>query len=86
MADGFIQLPADSVGKKVDTSEITRSDGSLVERERVDIPGVVTDGGDLLRAILVELRLISTLLAAGNNFIDPLDQMRDDLTTTLNTE
>jgi hypothetical protein len=37
MADGFVELQPDSTGKKVDTSELTRNDGSLVERQRVVI-------------------------------------------------
>lgn len=34
--DGFIQVPADSVGKKVDTTEVTRADTVVVERQRVE--------------------------------------------------
>jgi hypothetical protein len=37
MNDGYIQVPADDVGKKVDTAELTRPDGTLVERQRVSI-------------------------------------------------
>jgi hypothetical protein len=36
--DGFIQVPADSVGKKVDTAEILRADTQVtVERQRVEV-------------------------------------------------
>lgn len=37
--DGFIQLasPTDTAGKKLDTSEITRADGVVVQRQRLDV-------------------------------------------------
>src|SRR5437867_2942482 len=35
--DGTVQLPPDSTGKKLDTSEIVRTDGTVVERERVTV-------------------------------------------------
>lgn len=38
MADGIVQLPTDSTGKKVDTEELTVG-GNTVERERVQIAG-----------------------------------------------
>lgn len=41
-ADGVIQLPPDSTGKKVDTAEFTRDDAAVVERQRVAI-GDATD-------------------------------------------
>jgi hypothetical protein len=34
MSDGYVQVQADSIGKKVDTSEVTRSDGTVAERQR----------------------------------------------------
>lgn len=34
MADGIVQVLPDSTGKKVDTSELTRADGTVVERQR----------------------------------------------------
>ncbi len=38
MVDGVVQVPPDSTGKKVDTSELTRSDGTtVVERQRVSL-------------------------------------------------
>jgi len=37
MADGFIQLAPDSTGKKLDSTEITRGDGSVVQRQRLDV-------------------------------------------------
>ena len=35
MADGYIQIAPDSTGKKVDNAELTRKDGTVVERQRV---------------------------------------------------
>lgn len=37
MVDGVVQVPPDSTGKKIDTSELTRNDGTLVERQRVTL-------------------------------------------------
>jgi len=37
MADGFIQLAPDSTGKKLDSTEITRNDGTVVQRQRLDV-------------------------------------------------
>lgn len=39
LADGFIQLasPADTAGKRLDTTEITRDDGVVVQRQRLDV-------------------------------------------------
>lgn len=41
MADGIVQLPADSTGKKVDTSELTVG-ANTVERERVNLADPTT--------------------------------------------
>lgn len=52
MADGYIQVAADGSGKKVDNAEITRADGTVVERQRVvqadndDVGPMVTVGGE----------------------------------------
>lgn len=37
--DGFIQLPntTDTTGRRLDTTEITRPDGSKVQRQRLDV-------------------------------------------------
>jgi hypothetical protein len=50
MADGIIQVPADDVGKKVDTSELARPDGTVVERQRISIG----DSGDQRKIAAVE--------------------------------
>lgn len=35
MADGSVQLPLEGTGKKVDNSELTRADLTVVERQRI---------------------------------------------------
>ncbi len=40
MSDAYVQVAADDVGKKIDTSELTRADGTIVERQRI----VLADG------------------------------------------
>ncbi len=35
--DSYVQVPPDSTGSKIDTSELTRSDGTVVERQRIVI-------------------------------------------------
>lgn len=37
MSDGSVQIQPESTGKKVDTSELTRNDGSVVERQRASL-------------------------------------------------
>lgn len=35
MSDGYVVVPPDSTGKKIDTSELTKPDTTVVERQRV---------------------------------------------------
>jgi hypothetical protein len=35
--DGYVQVSPDSTGKKIDNAELTRDDGTVVERQRVVI-------------------------------------------------
>ena len=73
MGDGSIQLAAEGSGKKVATQEITRNDGAVVELQQV-VPSDPETGRpldappwDMLialqRAIVVELRVLTTLFA-----------------------
>ncbi len=84
MADGFVQVPADSVGKKIDTTELTRADGTLVERERVAILDTLVVDGDPLRQVLIELRLLTFILAQAFNIQDDLDRLRAEIARTDN--
>lgn len=43
MADGYIQVPLDSAGKKVSTVEVTRADGTVVEYQDVHARALVTE-------------------------------------------
>jgi hypothetical protein len=40
--DGFVQVAPDSLGKKIDNAEVTRADGTVIERQRI----VQADAGD----------------------------------------
>jgi nicotinic acid phosphoribosyltransferase len=76
---GYVQVPPDSTGKKIDVTEITRPDTSTVERERVDVPDGVSIKGDLAEAILVEMMLLNTLMASAFGITDSLDEMRSEI-------
>ncbi len=64
MADGYVQVPLDQTGKKIDTTELTTTSGT-VQRQRVEIPDEVVVGGDALLSILIEQRLANLILAQG---------------------
>ena len=84
MADGYVQVPVDSTGKKIDTTEFVDYSGVTKERQRMDIPNPVIVSGDILNAILIELRLNNTLIAQGLNIRDDLDLLRADLQLNTN--
>lgn len=56
MADGIIQVPPDSTGKKVDTSEVTRQDGVVVQRQRMIMADDETGTNSLLHELILEIR------------------------------
>lgn len=75
MADGKVIIPPDSTGKGIDTSELTRSDGTVLERQRVSLgdpsnvsslAGVNTAAELLVHfkpsAIVIQLKRIAMLL------------------------
>ena len=35
MSDGYVQVAPDSTGKKIDNAELTRDDGTVIERQRI---------------------------------------------------
>jgi hypothetical protein len=76
--DQFIQVPADSVGKRVEVTEVLRVDGILVERQRMEVP-------DLIRLLeisaemLAEMRLTNLMLARALDMgSDELLDLRSD--------
>ena len=87
MSDAYIQLPADSTGKKVDTEELTVG-ANTVERERVQIAGAsalqiapvdataglkVNLGADNDVTITSGTVTVGTALPAGSNNIGDVD-------------
>lgn len=77
---GYVQVPLDSTGKKIDTLEVVRADGVTAERQIVAIPDVITVDADMLRLLLAESRLQTFLLATAFGITDDLDTLRDQLT------
>lgn len=74
-ADGKVTVPPDSSGKNIDTTELTRADGTVVERQRVvlgdpalsELVANVTSGGELsvavkLDEVVGQLKRIALLL------------------------
>jgi len=77
MADGYVQVAADGVGKKIDNAELTRDDGVVVERQRVvissdDNPRIQTrvDGEAGRAALSVDIG------NALNSIVDKLEEIR----------
>lgn len=48
-SDGVVQVQPDSTGKKVDVSELTRTDGTVIERQRMVL---ASDENPKLQALL----------------------------------
>lgn len=76
MPDAYVEVPPDSTGKKIDVNEVQTVAGT-VERQRMEIPDTVEVGGDVLGQILVELRVISTVLTIAFQIQDELDDIRN---------
>jgi hypothetical protein len=64
MADNYVAVPPDSTApgaRKIDTTEITRADGAIVERQRIiigDDDAALQKQIGLLQEILMELQQI----------------------------
>ncbi len=59
MADGFVQVAPDSTGARIETTEITRADGTIVDRQRItvgDDDDIQQQTNRLLHQILIELQ------------------------------
>lgn len=88
MTDGYVSRISETSGDKIETEEIqvldeTTATWVTVQRQRAAIPDPVTLKGDTLDALLVELKLISYLLATGLNINDNLDQLRNEFYETV---
>ena len=61
MVDSYIQVPEDSTGKKIDYTRLTRDDGTMVERQRIE---VYSDSDQILSTspIVDELKQTNELL------------------------
>lgn len=84
--DSVVVVPSVSSGVNIDNAQYTDASGTVVQRQRVDVPAAVWVSGDILETLIVELRLHSVLLAQMMGLTDSLDSMRDDLTTEFNIE
>jgi hypothetical protein len=76
--DGYVQVPPDSSGKKIDSTELSTTVGT-VERQRVDIPGKVEISGDILTQILIEQRIQNLLLKQAFDIRDNLASLRTEI-------
>lgn len=83
MADGYVQIQPESTGKKIDVAELTRADATIVERQRVEIPGTVQVDSDSLDLILVELRVLTLLLTQAFGLGDNIEALRSEINLTL---
>ena len=88
MTDGYVSHQPESTGKKIETESLqvfdsTTSTWITVQRQRVDAPEPVEVKGDTLNALLVELKVLSYLLATGLNVNDDLESLRRDFYQTL---
>ena len=92
MADGFVQVQPNSTGAEIDVNALPYYDGSTRDRERVNVgddestggTGQVFVNGDLLQAILVELRILNQNFAAVHaaDRVDDPESLRSDLVMT----
>ena len=70
MADGVVQVPVDSTGKRIDTTELTRADAVVVERQRLviadneffgNVARVMGDGSQLVKQLSADELLLQIL-------------------------
>lgn len=77
MAEGYVQAPADNTGKKVDSTELTNSTGSTVERLRMVVPDGMNVSGSALELLLLEYQITNTLIAQAFGLDADLQAMRN---------
>jgi len=75
--DGFIQVPVDAGGKRVDTTEITRTDfnATIVERQRFE----AHDGNDDILSTADVVKTLKTTNDLLFQMLDVLDDIRSAL-------
>lgn len=80
-SSSHIQVPADSTGKKVETTKIRAGDldGTEYERQRMELPDLGPLVTDVLRLILIEMRVQSMLMAEAFEVVIDLDHMRGSI-------
>jgi len=88
MTTGYVSHQPESSGKKIETETIKVFDATTstwidVQRQRAVLPDPVAVKGDPLDAVLVELRLLTYLIAVGLNVNDDLESLRADFYKTL---
>lgn len=77
-SDGTVQLPPDSTGKNLDTTEITRLDATVVERQRVEVPDATAYLAELVALMTRALAELSTLRQLVASLLD-VDELGDAL-------
>lgn len=92
MTDGYVTHQPESTGKKIETETLKAFDPNAVtsatqwvdvQRQRAKILDPVMAEGDPLKAVLVELKLLTYLIAVGLNVNDDLESLRKDFFQTL---
>lgn len=77
--DASVYVPTLTTGTKIDVTELTTQSGT-VERQRVEIPGIVSVVSDAQSHVLAELRVISAILAHGFQIdTEDVDAIRADI-------
>jgi hypothetical protein len=71
--DSYIQHAPDSTGKKIDTGEVTRNDGTVFERQRL----VIADDENPLQSGSAEVR--DRKLQVDGHSIQVLDEINEKL-------
>jgi hypothetical protein len=68
MSDGVVVVAPDSTGKKIDTVELTRDDGTVVERQRIVL-------GDSDNSVLAATRVLQQRLQVEDRDTQILEKM-----------
>ena len=82
MTDGYVTHQPESTGKKIETEQRINYAGDTVQRQTINVGNTVAVGGTTLDLVLLELRVISTLLALGLDLSINVDNLRRALFTS----